>query len=388
MMFRALAPSGVPLTLADLAHGLLAAMDGGRAVARFRDQVAARFGKKHVHLYSSGRGAISAALRALHARTPERDEVVIPAYTSFSVASAVVHAGFKVRLYDVDPETLSPVPESLEAALGDASLCLMVCHLFGCPADMDLAQRLAEKHSVPLFDDAAQAMGATWNGKQVGTFGDIGLYSLSRGKNISAVDGGILVTADADIAHILEEQAPEEPDFQGKVKLGLMALALCFLLHPRLYWIPNSLPFLKLGESHFDPDFDVTALTPFQTGLAARMLRRLDRINAGRKSVAAKWMKAVEGRTFPRLPDGADPVWLRLPVLDADNVSVLKEYGVVESYPTGLHEIEALKPYLAVDGEYPGAEAVARSLLTLPTQTYVTDGDIDHVARLLNGEGA
>lgn len=385
MTLRALAPSGVPFSLGDIVQGLLAAVDGERSMTRFRDQVAARFGKRHVRFFSSGRGAVSAALSALHARFPARDEVVIPAYTSFSVASAVVHAGLKVRLYDVDPETLGPVPESLERALGDRSLCLMVCHLFGCPADMDMAREMAGRYGVPLFDDAAQAMGAAWKGKQAGTFGDIGLFSLSRGKNISAVDGGILVTDEDWLAEGLDALAPPAPSMRGKVKLWLTALALCVLMHPRLYWIPNSLPFLKLGESHFDPDFGVTALTPFQAGLGMRMLRRLDRINAGRGSVAVQWMNALKGRKFPSLPEGSDSVWLRLPLLDSGPGDVMKEYGVVRSYPTGLHEIEALRPHLAGDGTYPGAERLARSLVTLPTQGYVTEQDIEHVARAMGG---
>ncbi|WFS61596.1 aminotransferase class I/II-fold pyridoxal phosphate-dependent enzyme [Pseudodesulfovibrio thermohalotolerans] len=385
MTLRALAPSGVPFSLSDIVHGLLAAMGGERSMARFRDQVADRFGKRHVRFFSSGRGAVSAALNALHTRFPARDEVVIPAYTSFSVASAVVHAGFKVRLYDVDPETLGPDAQSLKRALSDRSLCLMVCHLFGCPADMDTARTMAGEHGVPLFDDAAQAMGAAWKGRLAGTFGDIGLFSLSRGKNISAVDGGILVTNEDWLAEALDALAPEPPSAKEKVKLWLTALALCFLLHPRLYWIPNSLPFLKLGESHFDPDFGVAALTPFQAGLGIRMLRRLDRINAGRRRVAVQWMNALKGRKFPSLPEGGDSVWLRLPLLDSGAGEVMKEYGVVPSYPSGLHEIEALRPHLAGSGSYPGAERLARSLVTLPTQGYVTEQDIEHVARVLGG---
>lgn len=387
MMLRALAPSGVPFSLADIACGLLAAMDGKQSLVRFRDQVAARYGKRHVHFFSSGRGAISAALQALHMLHPERDEVVVPAYTSFSVASAVVHAGLKVRLYDVDSETLGPVPESLAKALGDKSLCLMICHLFGCPADMGPARKLAAEHAVPLFDDAAQAMGAVWQGRQVGTFGDIGLFSLSRGKNISAVDGGILVTNNDRLAVALDAATPPPPGAKARLKVGLIALALCVLLHPRLYWIPNSLPFLRLGESHFDPDFQVTALTPFQAGLGKRMLRRLDRINAGRREVATRWMTALQGRRFPRPVHGAESVWLRLPLLDGEPGEAMKEYGVVPSYPTGLHEIAALKPHLAGEGTYPGAERLARRLLTLPTQGYVTERDIKHVARALERRG-
>lgn len=386
MTFRALAPSGIPFSLTDIAHGLSAAMEGQPRLDRFREQLSDRFGKRHVFFYSSGRGAISLALAALHKQYPDRDEVVLPAYTSFSVASAVVNAGFKIRLYDLDPETLSPEPASLEEALGDNSLCVIVCHLFGCPADLELAQRLAGKHRVPLFDDAAQALGATFKGRQVGTFGDIGLYSLSRGKNISAVDGGILVTDDNELAKILGELAPGAPSFREKIKIGLMALALCFLLSPRLYWIPNSLPFLKLGESHFDPDFQVAGLLPFQAGLGERMLRRLDRITMARKKIAAQWMKAMPGRFFPRLLPGAESVWLRLPLLDSGVDDVMKDYGVVPSYPTSLNAIDALQPHLAGQGAFPGAEQIARSLVSLPTQAYVTGRDIEHVARALHKE--
>lgn len=382
MTLRALAPSGVPFSIRDLFHGLLAAMQGDGAGEAFRRELSETFGQEHVFLYSSGRGAISYGLKALHELSPDKTEVLIPAFTSFSVPSAVVNAGFTVSLYDLDPQTMSPDIESLKRAVSDRTLCIMVCHLYGCPADIDAVTEIAREKGIPVFDDAAQAMGATVNGRQVGTLGDLGLYSLSRGKNISAVDGGVLVTGDKRLAAVLEAEKPDALSMKGRIKLGVMALALCFLMHPRLYWIPRSLPFLNLGASVFDPDFEVTAFTSFQAGLGMRMLRRLDRITNGRKRVAAKWMRNFEEQSLPRLIPGGESVWLRLPVMNGGSESI-PEFGVVPVYPTSLDAIPELKPHLARQGTYPGAVHLAEATVTLPTHQYVSDEDVEAVSRAM-----
>jgi dTDP-4-amino-4,6-dideoxygalactose transaminase len=386
-MFRALPPAGVPISAGDLLAGLVAARRGDAALADFREDIRRTFGVRHVFLASSGRAALSILLQGLRALHPDRDVVALPAYTSFSVPSAVVHAGVRISLYDVDPVTLSPVQESLARVVDKRTLAVVVCHLYGYPADIDSVRQITGPHGVPVIDDAAQAMGADFRGKPAGTCGEAGLFSLSRGKNINAVDGGIIVTNCEELAGAIE-QVMFTDTAEGIPGLFFKALILSLLLRPTLYWLPRSLPFLNIGASVFDPVLPVAPFTPFQAGLARRMLARLPAITAGRRDVAG-WLgtRLGELRTLilPRPVTGAEAVYLRFPVIVAEGESVTEapELGIVRSYPASLDALPGLQAHSnRGGGPYPGAQLLAGQVLTVPTHQFVTDRDrrriIDH----------
>jgi len=376
-MFRALAPSGVPITLTDILAGICALLSGKKALARFNQQVCQDFGVRHSVTVSSGRAGLSLLFRALQKLHPGRSEVLIPAFTSFSVPSAVVNAGLQVSLYDVDPTNLSPVCSSLEDSINDSTLCIVVCHLFGYPADLDAILTLAHERQIPVIDDAAQAMGASYKGTPVGTFGNAGLFSLSRGKNITAVDGGIVVTNDDLLAEAITAVALEPVGFKDYLMVMIKAVVLSFLLHPRCYWLPRSIPALNIGASHFNPDFVLQRFTALQAGIAHQMLKRLEQINAERRRVAARLIRLLSGNKAVVLPQsviGAEPVCLRFPVISSSSVEIPSQ-GVVRSYPAAVHRIPGIKPFLATHRDFPGADLLAERILTLPTHCYVTDAD-------------
>lgn len=382
MIFRSLAPSGVPFSPADLLAGFKGALHPEKSLRIFRNRLSGKTGQRSVFLFSSGRGALSAALQVLHSIHPERNEVLIPAYTSFSVPSAVVNAGLKVRLYDLNPDTLSPDEQSLRSAVSERSLCIVVCHLFGYVADMDAVLDIAG--NLPIIDDAAQSLGAEYKGMKAGTLGDIGLYSMSRGKNISAVDGGILVTGKPEIAEALSSLEYPFASLKQRFKIIIMAFILCLLLHPRLYWIPRKMPFLDLGRSVFDPDFNCSGLTGFQAGLGMRMLDKLEKITEGRIGTARAYMKRITRAVFPVVVEGATSVYLRLPVLSAGNSAAAPEWGVVGSYPTSIGRIKELKGHIAGGTVFAGADKLAAGIITLPTHAYVSDDDVDEISTYIN----
>jgi len=376
-MFRALAPSGIPIKLTDILAGVCALLSGEKALARFNQQVCQHFGMRHSVTVSSGRAGLSLLFRALQKLHPRRREVLIPAFTSFSVPSAVVNAGLQVSLYDVDPASLSPVCSSLAGAINDSTLCIVVCHLFGYPVDFDAVLNLAQERQIPVVDDAAQAMGAYYKGKPVGTFGDAGLFSLSRGKNITAVDGGIIVTNDDSLAEAITAIDLEPVGIKDYLIVMIKAVVLSFLLHPRCYWLPRSIPALNIGASHFNPDFAVQRFTAFQAGIAQRMLKRLDQINAERKRVADRLIRLLSGINavvLPQVVAGAEPVFLRLPVIGSSTEEA-PALGVVRSFPAAVQRIPGIEPYLATRRDFPGANLLAERVLTLPTHCYVTDAD-------------
>lgn len=384
MMLRALAPSGVPVKLTDILAGLSALMSGRKALARFNNEVCQFFGVRYSVAISSGRAGLSVIFRALKKLHPGRSEVLIPAFTSFSVPSAVVNAGLQVSLYDIDPTNLSPVCSTLAAAITDRTLCIVVCHLYGYPADLDAVVKLAQELKIPLVDDAAQAMGASYKGRLVGSFGDVGLFSLSRGKNITAVDGGIIVTNDKLLAEAISSISLEPVGIKAYLMVMIKAVVLSFLLHPCCYWLPSSIPALHIGASHFNPDFVVQRFTAFQAGIAQRMLDRLGQINAERRGVAARLTHLFSGnRAVEMLRPiiGAEPVYLRFPVISSVPLEFPKQ-GVVRSYPAAVHRIPGIKPHLATNCDFPGADLLAERILTFPTHCYVTDADCLNVVSL------
>jgi perosamine synthetase len=383
-MLRTLPPSAVPLRLADILSGVFAMRSGEKCVRDFEELVAKRIGVAHAVAVSSGRAGLSLLLQALHQQTPARNEVLIPAFTSYSVPSAVVNAGLKISLYDLDEETLSTNEKSLARAINDKTLCIVVCHLFGYPAEMDVVERIAHQCSLPVIDDAAQSMGARYRGKPLGSFGKAGLFSLSRGKNITAVDGGIVLTSDQQLADQIRQLIPSRPSLFEQSLVMLKALALLVLTHPRFYWIPNNLPFLNIGASTFNPEFRISRLSAFQAEIASRLFARLDKINADRVGKATCLIKLL-GK-FPdvslfRPVDEADSVFLRFPMIAHKGKIVKNDLGIVGSYPKIVKDIPGIDEFVVSNYLFPVAQRLAEKLVTLPTHHYVADADIEKIAR-------
>jgi perosamine synthetase len=382
-MLRYLPPSGVPITPSDIISGLWSCLHRS-TVKGFKSDICRYFNVEHCCLTSSGRAALSTLFQALHQLSPNQDEVVLPAFTSFSVPSAVANAGLRVALYDLDGENLSPDIASLREAISERTLCVVVCHLYGYPCDMDAVLAVTRGIGVPVIDDAAQAMGAIYRGHRVGTMGEAGVFSLSRGKNISTVEGGIIVTNSTRLVKELEKMEPEQVGIRGHLGLIGRALILSALLHPMVYGIPARIPSLHLGASVFEPDFPVSQFTPFQAGIGRRMLRRLERINSTRRQKARFFTDRLASHTrLPEIVSGAEPVFLRLPVFVRNASTAAKiSHGIVPSYPTSVSEIESLKPLLTTAGDFPSARKLSREIVTLPTHQFLNRSDMFKIVAL------
>ncbi|MGA0060671.1 MAG: DegT/DnrJ/EryC1/StrS family aminotransferase [Planctomycetota bacterium] len=147
---------------------------------------------------SSGTDALILALMALGVGAG--DEVVCPTYTFFATAGAVWRLGARPVFVDVDPATFNVRPEALEAAITPKTRALMPVHLFGQSADLDGIEDVARRHGIPVVEDAAQAIGARWGGRGVGTVGAFGCFSFFPTKNLGCLgDGGLVTTADPEL---------------------------------------------------------------------------------------------------------------------------------------------------------------------------------------------
>ena len=152
----------------------------GKYVSEFEEKFAAVFGAKHAISVSSGTDADAICCAALYDYGAERgDEVIIPALTFIATGNAVLQAGLKPVFVDIRRETLNIDPEKIEAAITPKTRAIMPVHLMGKPADMDTILALAKKHNLKVIEDCAHAIETTYKGKHVGLIGDIGnLYRL------------------------------------------------------------------------------------------------------------------------------------------------------------------------------------------------------------------
>ncbi|MDT0478021.1 DegT/DnrJ/EryC1/StrS family aminotransferase [Streptomyces sp. DSM 41014] len=155
-------------------------------------------GVPHAAVVSSGTAGLMIALKALGVGAG--DEVVVPAMTYVATATAVSVLGGTPVFADIDADTHTIDPASAEAAISEKTKAIIAVHLGGHPADMDRLGRIATEHSVPLVEDCAQSLGATWGGAHTGSLGQVGVFSFASTKNITAGEGGAVITHDAGLA--------------------------------------------------------------------------------------------------------------------------------------------------------------------------------------------
>ncbi len=371
-------------------------LQGREALERFQAALRSDFGVKHCFLVNSGKAAFTLILLALKDLSPGRDEVVIPAFTCYSVPSSVLRARLKIRLCDLAQGSLDLDFTKLPALLfaTDKALAVVPTHLYGFPSDVPRVRQLVAERSVAVVEDAAQAMGETLADRKLGSLGDVGFLSLGRGKALSTVEGGVILTDRDDIAQALQARLEGVPGYGSWALFGLIAktAALMTLIHPLLFWIPRALPFLRLGETLFEREFPILRMSAFQAGLARNWQQRLRTMRDARKANSMQWQEMlkdfrIRDADFQRSPL---PGLLRFPVRirDADRRrTLLKESadqgtGIAQAYPESINRLAELKGEIPAQ-DCPVAEQCARELVTLPTHGYLAKKDVAVIRRLL-----
>jgi len=388
---RTLPPVAAPLTLKEILSGVSGSLSGEKTVARFEAELRDYYRVPHAFLLCSGKAALTVILLALKELAPDKDEVLIPAYTCYSVPAAIIKAGLKVRICDIEPETLDFDWSRMEEAMeSDRLLCVISTHLFGLPADVERLRQVVSRRGLYIVEDAAQAMGGETRGGKVGTLGDVALFSLGRGKALSTVSGGIIITASSVLGEAITKVVNTLPreGAADAAKTFCYACALFLLMRPGLYWLPKALPFLKLGETTFDPSFELKRLGGFQSGLAAGWQKKLVLLRDARLKRAAALTAA--GIAAPASLDNNVPNLIKFPVLVEDSrererlleQSEKKGLGIAAVYPDSIAGIAELKGILT-GGKCPKAESVARSIVSLPVHPLVNERDVKKLAKLV-----
>jgi dTDP-4-amino-4,6-dideoxygalactose transaminase len=383
---RTVPPAAAPLGCADLWHGVVGALRPARSIRALEDEIVREFRVCHVFTVSSGTAALTLTLMALKAGSARRD-VVIPAYTCFSVPAAVLKAGLRPVLCDIDASTFDFDHAQLARTLGGDTLCVVAHHLFGVPAAIERIRALCAVHRIVLVEDAAQAMGAASSGRPLGTLGDVGIFSLGRGKNITCGSGGIIVTSSGTLSDAIARlyrpltAASRAAQLAAFVRLVMMTI----FMRPWLYWIPAALPFLGLGRTVFPKQIPLKRLSGMEAGLLWNWRRRLAGSNQARAAAAAYYNRRLSPA---RARDDAHP-YLRLPIVAAnaaekDRLFALSQkrgLGLALAYPTPVNEIPEIRS--TFDGQrFPTARTVSERLVTLPTHQWVSEKDKRAIAAL------
>lgn len=391
MIPRWLAPAATPLTAAGVAAALRAlsaqAFGAHRGAAATHDALAAalcvRFGAERACLTDSGTSALRIALAAL---CPVDRVVALPAFGCYDLITALQGAGRRAVLYDVDPTTLAPDPDSVDAALAHNVGALVVASTFGYAPPMEALVERARARGVALIEDIAQGGGARWRGRLLGAFGDATVLSFGRGKGLGGAGGGALVLH-ASAAHAALPTLPSTSrlhDAKGVVALAAQQV----LSHPWLFALPSAIPQLALGETRYHAPQAPFSIGIAQTAVALQGLSCIERDRASRADQATRVTYALSGHaanvTSITVPLPAEPGWLRVGALmPATLARQLRPLGVRPSYPMALPDHAELRPIRDDDAPTPGARHLAARLVSVPSHFHVRDSDVMQLARAL-----
>ncbi|MBF0531519.1 MAG: DegT/DnrJ/EryC1/StrS family aminotransferase [Candidatus Omnitrophica bacterium] len=176
----------------------------GKYVQAFEEKFAELFGVKYAVSVSSGTDADALACAALYDEGAARgDEIIVPALSFVASGNAVLQAGLTPVFVDVRRDTLNIDPDKIEAAITSKTRAIMPVHLMGKPADMDQIMAIARQHKLLVIEDAAEAHGAEYRGKKIGTFGRMAAYSLYAAHIVTSIEGGMVTTNDQKLRDVL-----------------------------------------------------------------------------------------------------------------------------------------------------------------------------------------
>jgi dTDP-4-amino-4,6-dideoxygalactose transaminase len=299
-------------------------------------------------------------------------------------------AGLEVSLCDVDANTLDFSWPDLERSLTNEVLCVIPTHLLGYPADVERARSLCRNQGVYIIEDVAQAFGARHGGRPLGTLGDVALFSFGRGKDLSCGSGGVVVTNSDELAEAIRKEYERLP--QESLASALLNWCRLFvmkvLINPWVYWLPAGLPFLKLGETEFYPNFPMARMDSVRAALLCGWPDRLaaaGKVRRQNAEILERCISAKVGETISRRTEDT-PSFLKLPILLKTpgmktrlcTRSKQEGLGISPLYPGCIQQIPELRDQLA-SARVPMSQLLAERLVTLPTHHLVSPDDMKRV---------
>ena len=304
----------------------------------------------------NGLDALFLALKALGVGAG--DEVIVPSNTYIATALAVTYVGATPVFVEPDIRTFNIDPSRIEEAITEKTKAIMPVHLYGQPCDMDPILTIAKKHNLFIIEDCAQAHGATYKGKVIGSFGDAAGFSFYPGKNLGALgDAGATVTNDEELAKKVRALGNYGSDYK----------------YHHIYKGNNS----RLDE--------------LQAAFLAAKLPHLNRMNEERRRIAQKYIDGIKNEEviLPYVPEYANPVWhifgIRCKRRD-ELEKFLNDAGIGTNkhYPIPMHLQECYKDLGFKEGDFPIAEEISSTQLSIPMYYGMTDEEVHYVIDRVN----
>ena len=328
----------------------------GPEVATFEQEFAAHFvrGREVVAVNS---GTSGQHLGLLAAGVSPGDEVIVPSFTFAATGNSVALTGATPVFVDIEPDTFTLDPAAVRAAITPRTKGIMPVHLYGHPFLVDEMEAIAKEYGLGIYEDAAQAHGASWQGRPVGTIGDFAMFSLYPTKNMTSGEGGMVSCANETIARnvrLLRNQGMEK-QYENEV-VGFNA---------RMTDVHAAIGRVQLTKVD---------------GWTAQRQRNAGVLNEG--------LASVEGVQIPKLADGAVHVYhqytIRVDAAERDRIrqALQDEHSVGSGvyYPIPNHRLPSLAKF-APRVDLPETERAAREVLSLPVHPSLTDSDLERIVR-------
>lgn len=316
-------------------------------------------GTKYCIGVGNGLDALMLALKALG--IGEGDDVIVPSNTYIATALAVTYVGAKPVFVEPKIETFNIDPEKVEDAITERTKAIMPVHLYGQACDMEPIMSVANKYSLKVVEDCAQAHGATYKGQKVGTFGDAAGFSFYPGKNLGALgDAGAVVTNDPDTEKRVRAIGNYGSDYK----------------YHHVYKGHNS----RLDE--------------LQAAFLAAKLPHLERMNEDRRRVADRYLSEIRNSkvVLPTVDEDNVPVWHIFGIRCKEREALEKHLnergiGTNKHYPIPMHLQECYKNLGYKAGDLPIAEEISATELSIPMYYGMTDEEVTYVIEAINTFG-
>lgn len=304
----------------------------------------------------NGLDALMLALKALGIQ--KNDEVIIPSNTYIATALAVTYVGATPVLVEPDITTFNINPAKIEEAITNKTKAIMPVHLYGQPCDMDPIMEIAKEYNLYVIEDCAQAHGATYKGKKIGSFGDVAGFSFYPGKNLGALgDAGAIVTNNSVLAKMIRALGNYGSDYK----------------YHHIYQGHNS----RLDE--------------MQAAFLAAKLPHLERMNVERRRIAQRYLEGINNSEviLPYVNKKCVPVWHIFGVRckrrqELEAFLKLKGISTNKHYPIPIHMQECYKNLGFKKGDFPIAEEISATELSLPMYYGMTEEEIQYVIDRIN----
>jgi dTDP-4-amino-4,6-dideoxygalactose transaminase len=405
-MMRAIARYGVRSVPGDEKEIIAAFRRGeaveGPAIAEYESGFAEYHSMQHAISASFGRMACLYILRALD--LPPGSEIIFPALTFWVIPEIARHAGLKPVFVDVDPATFNIDATKIEAAITDKTRAIVPTHLYGQPCNMTEVMRLAEKHNLVVVEDCAQAAGALYRGRKVGTFGSAALFSFQLLKGINTYGGGMALTNDAALVESIRAQAKAEPpqstgDLVKRLMTGIVARSLVSPKGFTFWGFPIGAAGSYLGFDYSKHIWEkIRPLDRFprtynqrysnvQAIIGLRSLAKLDEFNARSRANAAIYTRGLadcRAVQTPRVLPDIEPVYYQYCIYASDPARVSRRAirRAVDFETTHVDVCSALPLFKEFAADCPGAR-ITEQAIQLPVYSRLRKSDVERVLRVV-----